>query len=66
MKIYWFNWRSFQEYVTEVCLTKKHGKIILKKSFRERLRDYGIYTTIMRKRGVIKIWEDEPVKRTKK
>lgn len=66
MKIYWFNWREFQEYVTQACLMKKRGRIFLKKAFRERLRDYGIYTQIMRKRGVIKIWEDEPVKRVKK
>ena len=66
MKIYWFNWREFQEYVTQACLMKKRGRIFLKKAFRERLRDYGIYTQIMRKRGVIKIWQDEPVKRTKK
>ncbi len=66
MEIYWFNWREFKEYVTEVCLTKKRGKIFLKKSFRERLRDYGIYTQIMRKRGVIKIWQSEPVKRVKR
>ena len=64
--IYWFNWREFKEYVTEACLMKKKGKVYLKKAFRERLRDYGIYTKIMRKRGVIKIWEGEPVKRTKK
>ena len=64
--IYWFNWREFKEYVTEACLMKKQGKIYLKKAFRERLRDYGIYTLIMRKRGVIKIWAGEPVKRTKK
>ena len=66
IEIYWFNWREFKEYVTEACLMKKLGRIFLKKSFRERLRDYGIYTQIMRKRGVIKIWQDEPVKRTKK
>jgi len=67
MKIYWFNWREFKEYVTEACLTKnKHHNIVLKKAFRERLRDYGIYTQILRKRGVIKIWEGEPVKRVKK
>ena len=64
--IYWFNWREFKEYVTEACLMKKKDKIYLKKAFRERLRDYGIFTKIMRKRGVIKIWSDEPVKRTKK
>ena len=66
MEIYWFNWREFQEYVTEACLMKKYGRIFLKKAFRERLRDYGIYTMIMRKRGVIKIWQSDPVKRTKK
>ncbi|KKN36737.1 hypothetical protein LCGC14_0770430 [marine sediment metagenome] len=66
MKLFWFNWGEFKDYVTESCLMKKCGKIFLKKSFRERLRDYGIYTQIMRKRGVIKIWESEPVKRTKK
>ena len=66
MKLFWFNWGEFKDYVTESCLMKKRGKIFLKKSFRERLRDYGIYTQIMRKRGVIKIWESEPVKRTKK
>ena len=66
MEIFWFNWREFKEYVTEVCLMKKKGRFFLKKSFRERLRDYGIYTQIMRKRGVIKVWQDEPVKRTKK
>jgi len=65
MEIYWFNWREFQEYVTEACLMKKYGRIFLKKSFRERLRDYGIFTQIMRKRGVIKIWQGEPVKKTK-
>lgn len=66
IEIYWFQWREFQKYVTEVCLTKRDGKVILKKSFRERLRDYGIFTQIMRKRGVIKIWQGKPVQRTKK
>lgn len=67
IKVYWFNWREFKEYVTEACLTKNNYRnIVLKKAFRERLRDYGIYTQILRKRGVIRIWEDEPVKRTKK
>jgi len=66
IEIYWFNWRSFQEYVTEACLMKKYGRIFLKKAFRERLRDYGIYTQILRKRGVIKVWAGEPVKRVKK
>ena len=67
IKVYWFNWREFKEYVTEACLTKNNYRnIVLKKAFRERLRDYGIYTQILRKRGVIRIWEDEPVKRIKK
>lgn len=67
IEIFWFNWKEFKEYVTDVCLTiNQHGNIVLKKAFRERLRDYGIYTMIMRKRGVIKIWQDEPVKRTRK
>lgn len=66
MEIYWFNWREFQEYVTEACLMKKYDRIFLKKAFRERLRDYGIFTQIMRKRGVIKIWQSDPVKRIKK
>ncbi len=67
MEIYWFNWREFKEYVTDMCLTiNQHGNIVLKKAFRERLRDYGIFTQIMRERGVIKIWQDEPVKRVKK
>ena len=66
IEIYWFNWQEFQEYVTKACLMEKYGRIFLKKAFRERLRDYGIYTQIMRKRGVIKIWVGEPTKRVKK
>ena len=66
IEIYWFNWQEFQEYVTKACLMEKYGRIFLKKAFRERLRDYGIYTQIMRKRGVIKIWAGEPTKRVKK
>jgi len=66
IEIFWFNWGEFTDYITEACLMKKKGKIFLKKAFRERLRDYGIFTKIMRKRGVIKIWKAEPVKRVKK
>lgn len=66
IEIYWFNWQEFQEYITKACLMEKYGRIFLKKAFRERLRDYGIYTQIMRKRGVIKIWAGEPTKRVKK
>lgn len=67
IKIIWFSWRDFMEYVTDACLMKnRHGNIVLKKAFREKLRDYGIFTQILRKRGVIKVWQDEPVKRVKK
>ena len=67
INIFWFNWKDFKEYVTTACLTlNNYGNIVLKKAFRERCRDYGIYTKILRKRGVIKVWEGEPVKRTKK
>jgi len=65
--VFWFQWREFQEYVTDSCLTKnRHGNIVLKKAFRERCRDYGIFTQILKNTGVIKVWEGEPVKRTKK
>lgn len=67
INVFWFNWKDFKEYVTDACLTLNNiGNIVLKKAFRERCRDYGIYTKILRKRGVIKVWEGEPVKRTKK
>lgn len=67
INVFWFNWKEFKEYVTDSCLTlNKLGNIILKRAFRERCRDYGIFTQILRKRGVIKVWEGEPIKRTKK
>jgi len=67
INVFWFNWQEFMDYVTDVCLTiNRHGNIVLKKAFRERCRDYGIFTQILRKRGVIKVWEGEPVKRIKK
>lgn len=67
INVFWFNWKEFKEYVTDSCLTlNRHGNIVLKKAFRERCRDYGIFTKILRKRGVIKVWSGEPVKRTKK
>jgi len=66
INVFWFSWREFKEYVTSACLTtNQHGNIVLKKAFRERCRDYGIFTQILRKRGVIKVWEGEPVKRVK-
>lgn len=67
INVFWFNWKEFKEYVTDACLTlNKNGNIVLKKAFRERCRDYGIFTQILRKRGVIKVWKGEPVKRIKK
>lgn len=67
INVFWFNWQEFMEYVTDVCLTRnRHGNIVLKKAFRERCRDYGIFTQILKNRGVIKVWSGEPVKRIKK
>ncbi len=67
INVFWFDWQAFKEYVTDACLTiNMHKNIVLKSSFRERCRDYGIFTQILRKRGVIKVWSGEPVKRKKK
>ncbi len=67
INVFWFDWQAFMEYVTDACLTLNvNGTIVLKNAFRERCRDYGIFTKILKKRGVIKVWSGEPVKRTKK
>jgi len=64
-KILFFNWRYFQDYVTKRCLDKNgKNQIILKASFREKVRDYGFCFRLERYTGTISVKKCEPRKRT--
>lgn len=58
IKKHWFLWRGFQEYLTEKCLCRnKKNQIDIKKAFRDKVRDYGIFLRIDRSDGTIKVFK---------
>lgn len=61
IKEIYFTWDSFMGYVEDICLQRNEkGQIILKKSFRNRLGDYGVGTKRDMKSNTIKVFLRAP------
>ena len=61
IKEVYFTWDSFMDYVEDICLERNEkGQIILKKSFRNRLGDYGVGTKRDMKSNTIKVFLRAP------
>jgi hypothetical protein len=56
------NWLEMQKYLTDKCLTTINGKVCIKRSFRNNLRDYGYCIYLNRKYNTMRIKKCVPRK----